>query len=102
MGITGKSSVFSHLHVSLHHLPGVICSIIKVLQVSLNLAHCAPHPQQVDVSVCQNRLCLLNALPADFHNLKRRTAIRKITQYQKKPFFFHLSDLIQYLMVVTI
>lgn len=48
---------------------GVICSFLKVLQVRLHLAHCAPHPQQVDVSVSQNRLGLLNAFPADFHHL---------------------------------
>lgn len=61
-----------HSRVSVHHFAGVFCGFLKVLQVGLDLAHRAPHPQQVDVSVSQNWLGLLNAVPADFHHLKSK------------------------------
>lgn len=64
--------VSSHSHVSFHHFAGVLCSVIEVLQVGLHLTQCAPHPQQVDVSVSQNRLGSVYGVPADFHHLNRR------------------------------
>lgn len=62
----------SHSHVSFHHFAGELCSIVEVLQVGLHLTQCAPHPQQVDVSVSQNRLGSVYGVPADFHHLERR------------------------------
>lgn len=64
-------SIF-HSHVSIHHFAGIVCSVIKVLQVSLHLTQSAPHSQQVDVSVSQNWFCFLYAFPADFYHLEKK------------------------------
>lgn len=79
-----KSPHSLHSHVSLHHFSGVFCSIVEVLQVSLHFTHCAPHPQQVNVCLSQNRFCLLNAFPADFYYLKNKTKQQMCWYFYKR------------------
>lgn len=64
------SILLQYSHVSFHHFTGIVSSFFKVLQVRLYLTEYTPHSQQVDVSVGQHWLCLLNALCAEFYHLK--------------------------------
>lgn len=74
----GQCLASCNLHVAINHFAGILGSVVEVLQVGLHLAQSAPHPQQVDVSVTENRLCFVDALPADFHHLGNAIKERKI------------------------
>lgn len=78
MHVKKKCFASCNLRVAVNHFAGVLGSVVEVLQVGLHLAQSAPNPQQVDVSVTENRLCFVDALPADFHHLGNAFKERKI------------------------
>lgn len=75
-----KASAFGsrNLHVAVNHFAGILGSVVEVLQVGLHLAQSAPHPQLVDVSVPEDRLRFVDAVPADFHHLGNAVKERNI------------------------
>lgn len=63
-----------YLHIAIHHPPGVVGGLLKCLEVGEDLGNYAQHPQHVDVCVSKHRVLLLQALPAQLHNLKETPA----------------------------
>lgn len=59
-----------YLHVAIHHPPGIVRGLLKGLEVGEDLRNSAQHPQRVEVGVGKHWLLLLQALPAQLHNLE--------------------------------
>lgn len=63
----------SHLHVAIHHPPGVVGGLVEGLEVGEDLGHHTQHPQRVEVGVGKHRLLLLQTLSAQPHYLEQDT-----------------------------
>lgn len=64
-----------HLHIAIHHPPGVVRGLLKRLEVGEDLGNNAQHPQHVDIGVSKHRVLLFQALPAQLHNLEETQAL---------------------------
>lgn len=64
-----------YLHIAVHHPSGVVRGLLKGLEVGEDLGHGAQQPQRVEVGVGEHWLLLLQALPAQFHNLEETRAL---------------------------